>query len=73
MFDKIVIIGETAWTSTAGAVFLDQDVGEVKVEDALDLEEGSGDFDESALVKWKCRELALEAATGSGSCNRLYG
>ncbi|GLT33662.1 hypothetical protein SLA2020_082280 [Shorea laevis] len=50
MFDKIVTMGETAWTPTAGVVFPDEDVGEVRVETAVDLEEGSGDSDEVNIM-----------------------
>ncbi|GLU06812.1 hypothetical protein SLE2022_238050 [Rubroshorea leprosula] len=50
MFDKIVTTGEIAWTPTTGAVFPYQDVGEVRVEDAVDLEEGSGDSDEVNIM-----------------------
>ncbi|GLT27532.1 hypothetical protein SLA2020_025190 [Shorea laevis] len=50
MFDKIVTTGETAWTPAAGVVFPDEDVGEVRVEAAVDLEEGSGDSKEVNIM-----------------------
>ncbi|GKV16925.1 hypothetical protein SLEP1_g27493 [Rubroshorea leprosula] len=47
MFDKIVFTGETAWTPAAGPIPpVQQNVG---FEDAVDLEEGSGDSDEMDL------------------------
>ncbi|GLT44279.1 hypothetical protein SLA2020_181860 [Shorea laevis] len=50
MFDKIVTTSEIAWTPAAGVVFPDEDVGEVRVEAAVDLEEGSGDSDEVNIM-----------------------
>ncbi|GLU03719.1 hypothetical protein SLE2022_209050 [Rubroshorea leprosula] len=50
MLDKIVTTGETAWTPIVGVVFPDQDLGEVRVEDAVDLEETSGESDEVNIM-----------------------
>ncbi|GKU86516.1 hypothetical protein SLEP1_g1028 [Rubroshorea leprosula] len=48
MFDKIVVTGETAWTLVAVPIPpVQQNVG---FEDAVDLEEGSGDFDEVNVI-----------------------
>ncbi|GKU92631.1 hypothetical protein SLEP1_g6338 [Rubroshorea leprosula] len=48
MFDKIVVTGETAWTPAAGPIPpVQQNVG---FEDAVDLEEGSGDSDEMNVI-----------------------
>ncbi|GKU96132.1 hypothetical protein SLEP1_g9402 [Rubroshorea leprosula] len=48
MLDKIVVIGETAWTPATGPIpLIQQNVG---FEDAVDLEEGSGDFDEVNVI-----------------------
>ncbi|GKV01142.1 hypothetical protein SLEP1_g13722 [Rubroshorea leprosula] len=48
MFDKIVVTGETAWTPAAGPISpVQQHVG---FEDAVDLEEGSGDSDQVNVI-----------------------
>ncbi|GKV07048.1 hypothetical protein SLEP1_g18858 [Rubroshorea leprosula] len=48
MFDRIVVAGETAWTPAAGPIpLVQQNVG---FEDAIDLEEGSGDSDEVNVI-----------------------
>ncbi|GKV37060.1 hypothetical protein SLEP1_g45128 [Rubroshorea leprosula] len=48
MFDKIVVTDETAWTLAAGPIPpVQQNVG---FEDAVDLEEGSGDSDEVNVI-----------------------
>ncbi|GKV45255.1 hypothetical protein SLEP1_g52364 [Rubroshorea leprosula] len=48
MFDRIVVTGEIAWTPTAGPIPpVQQNVG---FEDAIDLEEGSGDSDEVNVI-----------------------
>ncbi|GLT87390.1 hypothetical protein SLE2022_054760 [Rubroshorea leprosula] len=48
MFDKIIVTGETAWTPAAGPIPpVQQNVG---FEDAVDLEEGSGDSDEVNVI-----------------------
>ncbi|GLT50003.1 hypothetical protein SLA2020_235200 [Shorea laevis] len=44
MFDRIVVTSETTWTSAVGPILLEQQ--NVGAEDAVDLEEGSGDSDE---------------------------
>ncbi|GLU24054.1 hypothetical protein SLE2022_400210 [Rubroshorea leprosula] len=48
MFDKIVVTGETAWTPTAGPIPLVQQ--NARFEDAVDLEEGSGDSYEVNVI-----------------------
>ncbi|GLT76302.1 hypothetical protein SLA2020_479720 [Shorea laevis] len=50
MSTKIVAIGETAWTSAGNAIVPEQDVGEVRVEDAFDLNEGYGDSEEVNIM-----------------------
>ncbi|GLU09065.1 hypothetical protein SLE2022_259420 [Rubroshorea leprosula] len=50
MFAKMVVTGEIAWTPATGTIVPEQDVGEVRVEDAFDLNEGYGDSDEVNIM-----------------------
>ncbi|GLT58607.1 hypothetical protein SLA2020_314840 [Shorea laevis] len=48
MFAKIVVTSETAWTPATNRILPEQQ--DVRVEDAVDLDEGSGDFDEVNIM-----------------------
>ncbi|GLU17289.1 hypothetical protein SLE2022_336660 [Rubroshorea leprosula] len=73
MFDKIVTTGETAWTPAAGAVFPDQDVGQLRVEDAVDLEERSGDSDDVNIMATPTQRSNEKRKNKVGSSSNFKG
>ncbi|GLT26481.1 hypothetical protein SLA2020_015430 [Shorea laevis] len=73
MFDKIVTTGETAWTPTAGVVFPDEDVGAVRFEAAVDLEEGSGDSDEVNIMATPTQKSNEKRKNKVGSSSNFKG
>ncbi|GLT43027.1 hypothetical protein SLA2020_170030 [Shorea laevis] len=79
MFDRIVVTGETAWIPDAGPILPKQQ--NVGVEDAIDLEEGSGDSDEVNVMPTQTdgsnekrkRNTIGSSLTGKGKKVKLGG